>query len=118
MTIDGNTIVWASALVVAVAIIAGAVWKFAKRDVSADNATAKLATVDTHATRLTAVETRLALMEQAAATHAAGDIAAFSRIEHRLESMNVSVDEMKETLTELAVASRLKGRADRGVKET
>lgn len=114
MTVTGDTIVWASALIVAVAIVAGAVWKFAKRDATVDVSAAqtaeKLRAVDTAGSRLNALELRIALLEQNHVNHTTSDSAAFIEVRGALEKMSVSIDELKQDVTEVLVAARLKDR--------
>src|SRR5689334_7835471 len=105
----GNTIVWASALVAAAAIIAGAVLRYGKRegttDASLASATEKLKAVDAAAGRLNALELRIALLEQNHVNHTTSDSAAFIEVRGALDKMAVSIDELKQDVTEVLVAA-------------
>lgn len=110
MTIDGDTIVWASAGVAMVAIIAGVVMRRAKREVSTDAAVEKLKLVDDVTLRLNALERRVDFVERDAANHAKADSDAFARIEKTLDSIGTNVSELRDAVTEVLVAARLKDR--------
>lgn len=114
MTIDGNTIVWASAGVVMVAMIVGAVLRFARREVNADVSADKVKLLekraDELAASLTGFDKRLTLVERDQANHHANDERAFAELRSAIEGLRVAVDEMRHDLLDVLVALRVKER--------
>lgn len=111
MNIDGNAIVVIAA---AVAVLAG-LWGAVRKLSGATDAAAKLPAVEI---RLTAIELKVALLEQSHTTHLTTDAEAFRELRTSVEAVRVSVDEMKDTLLDVLVKLGIKDRQGRGAHET
>lgn len=114
MDINGDTVVWASAGVVAVGIVAGAAVRYAKREVNADVSADKVRLLegraDAQAVTLASLDKRLSLLEQSHDAHDANDERLFGEFRGAMESVRVSLDEMRQYLMDVLVALKVKDR--------
>lgn len=107
MNIDGNSVIVIGAALAVLGGLWAATRKVARAELALEQHTAKLAAVDGLTVRQTALETRIALLEQSHTSHTTSDSAAFLVVNRTLEEMRKDLACLREDLTEVVVATRL-----------